>query len=118
VYLIESYSTIFPGLICISNLRWGYNRACIPLSTEDHFQNLDWVIQAQKKNKMPTLISPTSAPQHVAVVSILLWSVLGYIAWLALYRSFVSRLARAKIPGPRLAALTSWYECYYGMLHS
>src|SRR3569833_2446739 len=48
-----------------------------------------------------------------SVGSLLAWSAIGYVAILALYRCFLGPLAR--IPGPRLAALTYWYECYYGM---
>ncbi|KAK3688289.1 cytochrome P450 [Podospora appendiculata] len=36
-----------------------------------------------------------------------------YTAYLAIYRLFLSPLA--KIPGPRWAALTYWYECYYDL---
>ena len=34
-----------------------------------------------------------------------------YICSLAIHRLFLSPLAG--LPGPKLAALTSWYECYY-----
>ncbi|KAI8626899.1 cytochrome P450 [Xylariaceae sp. FL1651] len=42
---------------------------------------------------------------------ILLVIVIGYLKCLVLWRCFLSPLA--KIPGPKLAALTYWYECYY-----
>lgn len=39
-----------------------------------------------------------------------------YMVGLVLYRLSISPLAG--IPGPKLAGLTYWYECYYGMLYS
>lgn len=45
---------------------------------------------------------------------LLLYLGLGYLTYLILWRCFLSPLTR--LPGPKLAALTYWYECYYGTL--
>ncbi|KAI0196946.1 cytochrome P450 [Astrocystis sublimbata] len=43
--------------------------------------------------------------------SILAWSAVAYILFTSIHRLYLSPLAR--IPGPRLAALTQWFECFY-----
>ena len=45
------------------------------------------------------------APATVALLGI------GYVLWLCVYRLLFHPLA--KFPGPKLAALTTWYEGYY-----
>ncbi|KAI2629785.1 cytochrome P450 [Hypoxylon sp. NC1633] len=40
--------------------------------------------------------------------------VIGYLAYLFLWRCLLSPLAR--IPGPKLAALSYWYECYFDII--
>ncbi|KAF2034988.1 cytochrome protein [Setomelanomma holmii] len=49
-----------------------------------------------------------------AVVVVVGWTV--YALLLAIHRLFYHPLA--KVPGPRLAALTGWYEAYYELFHS
>jgi hypothetical protein len=59
-------------------------------------------------------------PQHslimavIAVIGGLLGIVALYLAGLAAYRLFLSPLS--KFPGPKLAALSNWYEFYYDVV--
>lgn len=61
------------------------------------------------------LSAVVSAPEsRSALISILLaGGLVLYAAVLALWRLYLSPLAKAKIPGPKLAALTQWYETYF-----
>lgn len=48
----------------------------------------------------------------VPLATILIW--VCYLAGLALYRLCLSPIA--KFPGPKLAALSQWYEFYYDVV--
>jgi hypothetical protein len=59
------------------------------------------------------MVASALPPLPVPFVWLLLGALAFYVAALVVYRAFVSPLA--SIPGPKLAGVTSWYECYYGM---
>jgi hypothetical protein len=53
-------------------------------------------------------------PLEIKPLPILVASAGAYITWLlylVIYRLYFSPIA--KFPGPKIAALTHWYECYY-----
>jgi hypothetical protein len=48
------------------------------------------------------------------ILHLLATSFVFYLAGLAVYRLLLSPIAG--FPGPKLAALTQWYECYYNVI--
>jgi hypothetical protein len=48
----------------------------------------------------------------VLTTSVVIW--LSYLIGLAVYRLYFSPIAR--FPGPKIAALTKWYEFYYDVI--
>lgn len=75
-----------------------------------------------------TLPSPVSSADHSIILTMIsitiflhlkaLLLVLGVVGFayytsIIIYRLYLSPVARTGIPGPKLAAATSWYEFYY-----
>jgi hypothetical protein len=64
---------------------------------------------SNRKYKQSMAESTSYAILHLTAVAFIL-----YVVGLALYRVLLSPIAG--IPGPKLAALTQWYECYYNVI--
>lgn len=53
---------------------------------------------------------------HCPIMTLLTWAAAAFVVYLvglALYRLYLSPLARSNIPGPKLGALSKFYEAYY-----
>ena len=57
--------------------------------------------------------SPVFSPYNLSLVALASW--LLYLLVVGIYRLYFHPLA--KFPGPKLAALTRWYEFYYDIIH-
>merc|ERR1711964_3355 len=66
--------------------------------------------------QIPPFIMDYLYPEKsIAGVTVGLFSVLiAYLVGIAIHRLYFSPIA--KFPGPKLAALTKWYEFYYGVM--
>lgn len=87
-----------------------------------------WLCLETPKYSTKSIASDTSTMEYLnglaslashgpsAILLLLALTVGTYSVCLAVHRLYISRLALCNIPGPKLAALTGWYECFYDVV--
>ena len=60
-----------------------------------------------------TDVAPPLGPTSMMLASVAV-ALLLYLGWLVVWRLYLSPLA--SFPGPKLAALSRWYEAYYEII--
>jgi hypothetical protein len=72
---------------------------------------LDYILTRIKTSEFETIMIPAIEIKPLFILIASAGASLIWLLGLIVYRLYLSPIA--KFPGPKIAALTHWYECYY-----